>query len=99
VAAGPVARFASLGEGATVRRGSIVVAAAVTPAMALLIEGAAAMVCEHGSLLDHGAAMARELGIPCVVGCAGILDSVSDGDWLEVDGDAGRVTKIEAASS
>jgi phosphohistidine swiveling domain-containing protein len=70
---------------------------AVTPAMAVLVEGAAAIVCEHGSLLDHGAAMARELGIPCVVGCAGIVDAVIDGEWLEVDADAedgsGRVTR------
>lgn len=93
-----MARFASLGDAATVRRGAIVVAAAITPAMALVIEGAAAMVCEHGSLLDHGAAMARELGIPCVVGCAGIVDAVSDGDWIEVDGDGGRVRRIDAGS-
>jgi len=76
-----------------VRRGAVVVTAAVTPALALLIEGAVAIVSEHGSLLDHGAAMARELGIPCVVGCVGVLDAVADGDWLEVDGDRGRVAR------
>lgn len=92
-AVGPVARFAGLGDAALVKRGEIVVAAAVTPAMALLVEGAAAIVCEHGSLLDHGAAMARELGIPCVVGCEGVVDAVADGEWLEIDGDAGQVRR------
>ncbi len=93
--AGPAARFDHLGDAVRVRRGAIVVVRAVTPALALLVEGAAAIVCEHGSLLDHGAAMARELGIPCVVGCAGVVDSVIDGEWLDVDGDAGRVARLD----
>ncbi|MEZ4403726.1 MAG: PEP-utilizing enzyme [Kofleriaceae bacterium] len=71
--------------------GAVVVARAVTPALALLLDGAAAIVSEHGTPLDHGAAMARELGIPCVVGCAGIYDAVVDGQWLTVAGDAGTV--------
>ena len=69
--------------------------AAMTPAMALVVEGAAAMVCEHGSLLDHGAAMARELGIPCVVGCAGALSRLERRRvGLEVDGDARAASTI-----
>jgi pyruvate,water dikinase len=44
-------------------------------------------------LLDHGAAMARELGIPCVVGCRGVVEAVADGDWLEVSGDSGTVSR------
>lgn len=91
---GPAARVDQLGQAARVPRGAVVVARAVTPAVALLVEGAAAIVCEHGSLLDHGAAMARELGVPCVVGCAGITDAVMDGEWLEVDGDGGRVARV-----
>ena len=90
---GPAVRITSLGDAEAVRPGAIIVTAAVTPAMALVVEGAAAIVCEHGSLLDHGAAMARELGIPCVVGCAGIIDAIDDGETLVVDGDSGTVSR------
>jgi len=92
-AAGPAARLEALGATARLPRGAVVVTPAVTPAMALMLEGVAAIVCEHGSLLDHGPAMARELGVPCVVGCAGFADTVIDGEWLEVDGDAGTVRR------
>ncbi len=90
---GPAAVISQLADAGRVPPHAIVVARAITPALALIVEGAAALVCEHGSLLDHGAAMARELGIPCVVGCTGIVDTIVDGDWLEVDGDAGRVIR------
>jgi phosphoenolpyruvate-protein kinase (PTS system EI component) len=37
--------------------------------------------------------MARELGIACVVGCPGLTASIHDGDWLELDGEAGTVVR------
>jgi pyruvate,water dikinase len=49
-------------------------------------------VSETGGLLDHGAALARELGIPCVVGCAGAWTQLIDGALIAVDGDAGLVS-------
>lgn len=74
--------------------GAIFVTATVTPAMAVWMRGARALVAEHGGLLDHGAAMARELGIPCVVGCAGAWSDIHTGDELWVDGDAGLVVRL-----
>ncbi len=92
-AAGPAHRVGQLAEATLVPRGAIVVTAAVTPALAIVLEGAAAIACEHGSILDHGAAMARELGIPCVVGCPGLTAAIADGDWLELDGEAGTIVR------
>ncbi|MBK9036261.1 MAG: hypothetical protein IPL61_34290 [Myxococcales bacterium] len=102
----PTDRFVGAGVGGTIAgpvhrtdgaqpvpRGAVVVARAITPALALLVDGAAALVSEHGSPLDHGAAMARELGIPCVVGCPGVYDGLDDGAWVTVDGDAGVVRR------
>jgi hypothetical protein len=40
-------------------------------------------------LLDHGAALARELGIPCVVGIAGLLATIKSGDDVQMDGGEG----------
>jgi phosphoenolpyruvate-protein kinase (PTS system EI component) len=62
--------------------------------MAVLVGGAVALVAEHGGPLGHGAALARELGIPCVVGCAGALALLADGDEVLVDGAAGLVLKL-----
>ncbi|HET9626446.1 MAG TPA: PEP-utilizing enzyme, partial [Kofleriaceae bacterium] len=91
---GRVVRFASLGEAGPVRRGDVVVTRAITPALATVVEGCAALVSETGGLLDHGAAMARELGIPCVVGCRGAWSRLSDGERVAVDGDAGAVEPL-----
>ena len=92
-AAGPAHRVGHLADATRGPRGAIVVTAAVTPALAIVLEGAAAIACEHGSILDHGPAMARELGIPCVVGCPGLTAAIADGDWLEVDGEAGTIVR------
>ena len=73
-------------------RGDIVVTRAITPALAMMVEGCAALVSETGGLLDHGAALARELGIPCVVGCRGAWSLLADGMLVSVDGDAGLVS-------
>ena len=71
--------------------GAVAVARAVSPASAVLLGGAVALVCEHGGALGHAAALARELGIPCVVGARGVADGLSQGTLLLVDGGAGLV--------
>ncbi|MBC7978386.1 MAG: hypothetical protein H7138_25660, partial [Myxococcales bacterium] len=88
---GRVVRFASLAAATPVGRGDVVVTRAITPALAMIVDGCAALVSETGGLLDHGAALARELGIPCVVGCAGAWSQLGDGVVVTVDGDAGQV--------
>jgi pyruvate,water dikinase len=88
---GRVVRLASLGASATIGRGDVIVTRAITPALAMLVEGCAALVSETGGLLDHGAALARELGITCVVGCSGAWAQLVDGAVISVDGDAGLV--------
>jgi pyruvate,water dikinase len=92
---GRVVRIASLTHPPRVRRGDVVVARAIPPALAMVVEGCAALVSETGGLLDHGAALARELGIPCVVGCAGAWAQLTDGAIVAVDGDAGVVELAE----
>ncbi|HVV88072.1 MAG TPA: PEP-utilizing enzyme, partial [Kofleriaceae bacterium] len=91
--AGPAHRLDDLAHAGRVPRGAIAVTAAVTPALAFVLDGAAAIACEHGSILDHGPAIARELGIPCVVCCPGLTAAIADGDWLELDGDAGTIVR------
>jgi len=87
---GRVVRFETLASVITVTTGDVVVTRAVTPALAVLVIGCAALVSETGGLLDHGAALARELGIPCVVGCVDAWQ-LTDGAVVTVDGAAGTV--------
>jgi len=91
---GRVVRFASLARAIVVGRGDVIVTRAVTPALAVFVVGCAALVSETGGPLDHGAALARELGIPCVVGCRDAWLLLSDGMMVTVDGNAGTVTTL-----
>jgi pyruvate,water dikinase len=51
---------------------------------------AGAIVTEEGGLLCHAAVIARELGLPAVIGARGAM-SIPDRSTLEVDPTAGRV--------
>jgi pyruvate,water dikinase len=98
-ATGRVVRFASLASAIAPGPGEVVVTRAVTPALAVLVVGCAALVSETGGLLDHGAAMARELGIPCVVGCSGAWATLTDGAVVTVDAARGEVELAGYSSS
>src|SRR5207247_2053271 len=54
---------------------------------------AAGLVVEEGGLLQHATRLAREFGIPAVVGVARATELFSDGEILEVSGDTGEVTR------
>lgn len=90
---GRVVRFGSLASAVLAAPGDVIVVRAVTPALAVFVGRCAALVSETGGLLDHGAALARELGITCVVGCRDAWTSLHDNDTVDVDGDAGTVTR------
>lgn len=85
---------AGTGAGARLEPGEVLVAPWTDPTWTPLFLGASAIVVETGGILSHGPVVARELGIPCVVGVEGALDSIEDGDLLEVDGETGRVEVV-----
>ena len=76
--------------------GRILVAERTDPGWTLLFPCCAGILVERGSLLSHSAIVARELGLPCVVAVPGLLASLKDGDWVEMDGSSGRISKVEA---
>jgi pyruvate,water dikinase len=53
------------------------------------------VLVERGSLLSHSAIVAREMGVPTIVGLAGITRAIEDGQWLEMDGAAGTVRRAD----
>jgi pyruvate,water dikinase len=68
----------------------VLVVPALVPSLAPLLSQARALVTDHGGALSHGATLAREYGIPAVLGARGAT-ALADGVELWVDGDAGRV--------
>lgn len=76
--------------------GDILVARHTDPGWIAVFSNASAIVVERGSLLSHSAIVARELGIPCVVGLKDATHWITDGEMLEVDGGTGRVERIGA---
>lgn len=96
---GRVVRFQSLAQAVFARAGDVVVVRAATPALAVFLGRCSALVSETGGLLDHGAAMARELGIPCVVGCDGAWTQLQDGATVVVDGDSGEISTFAPAQN
>ena len=93
-ARGQVLRIVDLGRLHADPHSRVIVAQAITPAALIQLAGAAALVCEQGGVLDHAAALARELGLPCVVGCPGAWHSLGERDDVLVDGDAGVVVRL-----
>src|SRR5262249_15811321 len=73
-------------------QGAIVVSEATDPDLVPHLRRAAAVLTEQGGVTSHAAIICRELGVPTIVGIAGLLDAVRDEDWLEVDASRGVVT-------
>lgn len=71
--------------------GGVLVVPYTTPAYNALLPIAAALVVEEGGALSHAALVARELGVPAVIGLPGITDRIPDGSNVEVDPRAGTV--------
>jgi pyruvate,water dikinase len=71
--------------------GGILVAQTIEPNWLPWLKVAAGIVAEEGGMTGHGAILARELGIPAVVGVAGATRAIASGDSVLVDGDSGEV--------
>jgi pyruvate,water dikinase len=81
--------------GAYIEPGEILVAPVTDVAWTPLFAQAGGLVVEVGGLLSHGSIVAREYGVPTVVGVAGATRSIRTGDRISVDGSTGRVRKLE----
>jgi pyruvate,water dikinase len=73
--------------------GDVLVVRATSPAFNAVLAVAGAVVTTDGGALSHAAVLARELGIPAVVGVRGALDLI-DGSTVAVDPVAGRVSLV-----
>jgi pyruvate,water dikinase len=77
--------------------GDVLVAPWTAPTYNAVLAIAGAVVVQEGGLLSHAAVMARELGIPAVIGCRGAMNLIGDGGVIDVDADAGEVRLVAGA--
>ena len=81
----------SIAESGRIQPGDIIVAETTAPPWTPLFATVAAVVTDTGGVLSHCAVVAREYGIPAVVGTGVATSVIADGQTIEVDGDAGVV--------
>ena len=77
------------------RPGEVLVAAITTPAWTPLFAMASAVVTDVGGPLSHSSIVAREYGIPAVLGTGVATRRIRSGQNIRVDGDAGTVTLLD----
>jgi pyruvate,water dikinase len=75
--------------------GEILVAPRTDPGWVSLYPSVSGLLIEKGSVLSHSAIVARELGLPTIVGIKGLCDRLSSGQTVRMDGAAGRVEVLE----
>jgi phosphohistidine swiveling domain-containing protein len=78
-------------KGARVEPGEVLVAPSTDPGWTPLFLTAGALVMEMGGMMSHGAVVAREYGIPAVVGAPGATTAIETGARVTVDGGRGLV--------
>lgn len=78
--------------------GEVLLAKMTSPDWGEVFQKAAAVATEQGGMLCHAAIVAREEGIPAVVGVGQDLSAFNNGSFVVVDGDEGTVARKEDGS-
>ena len=94
VAEGKACVVRTLDDANKLRAGEILVCVATDVGWTPYFSLARAVVTEVGGMLSHGAVVAREYGLPCVVNAKGACVAFADGATIRVDGDRGVVEKL-----
>jgi phosphohistidine swiveling domain-containing protein len=91
---GPARRVAGPSEFGRIARGDVLITESTSEAFNILLPLLGGIVTDNGGLLSHAAIVAREYGIPGVVGTREATEKIADGMRVRVDGDAGEVTVL-----
>ncbi len=90
-ASGVVRVLMDVKDGARLRDGEVLVAQMTNPDWLPTMRRASALVTDTGGMTCHAAIVARELGVPCIVGARTATRDLKDGTVVTVDGTHGRV--------
>jgi len=94
IGAGPVSLVKDPSEMSRVKEGDVLVTDMTDPDWEPIMKRAAAIVTNRGGRTCHAAIIARELGIPAIVGCGNATELLNDDDEVTVscaEGDAGKI--------
>jgi pyruvate,water dikinase len=91
IARGPARLVLSPEDFARVQGGDIIVCPASNPSWVPVFASAAGLVTNTGGVLSHAAVVAREFGLPAVVGTQNATDRIAEGSTVEIDGTLGVV--------
>ena len=91
---GPARRVAGPADFDRIKQGDVLITEATTEAFNILLPLLAGIVTDSGGALSHAAIVAREYGIPGVVGTRDATSRIADGAWVSVNGDTGEVTVL-----
>ncbi len=99
-ASGTVRVLGDVKDGARLKDGEVLVAQMTNPDWLPTMRRAVALVTDTGGMTCHAAIVARELGVPCIVGARTATKDLTDGMVVTVDGTHGRVLagRTEAAT-
>ncbi|MFD9206348.1 PEP/pyruvate-binding domain-containing protein [Streptomyces sioyaensis] len=84
-------RISSVRDFEKLQAGEVLVAPYITPAWSSLLAIAGGVVTDTGGTLSHGSIVAREYGIPAVMGVSNATKTIQDGQMVTVDGNRGLV--------
>ncbi|ARC68251.1 MULTISPECIES: phosphoenolpyruvate synthase [Bacillus] len=93
------ARVAKSPEDAKLNQGDILVAPYTDPGWTPLFTSAVGLITEVGGMMTHGSVVAREYGIPAVVGIDKATEIIEDGAYIRVDGTNGFVQILDGNGS
>jgi pyruvate,water dikinase len=91
--------IADAADAEPIEDGEILVCPVTDPSWVSLMAISSALVIDIGGTASHGAIIARELGVPCVINTITGTRDLSTGDRIRVNGDTGAVEVLERARS
>ncbi len=95
VAEGRARLIRQIDELELIEEGDILVTIQTGPAFNLVLPLLAGLVTDRGGMLSHAAIVAREFGVPAVVGCVNATSLIPDGARVRIEGDTGTVTVLD----
>jgi rifampicin phosphotransferase len=93
------ARVSPNGAVAALIPGEVLVTTVLTPDHAAIMPAVGGLVVDRGGIFSHAAIIAREYGIPAVIGARGATRAIRDGDLIEVDGRTGKIVILKRISA
>jgi rifampicin phosphotransferase len=92
---GPARRVSGPSEFGQIAKGDVLITESTTEAFNILLPLLSAIITDSGGALSHAAIIAREYGMPAVVGTGTATKRIRTGQRVRVDGDRGVVTILD----